>query len=101
MREEHDSEPEGRPPDKNADREKMNLQCVGSCRAHTQDGEWHTIEIWTHFAEVHDRDLARVRPSLLVLTTTDGHGVDRIQKGEYRLTDSPEISLSTDDPNAP
>lgn len=93
--------PEDRPPDASEDRSRMHLQCIGSFKARTQDGEVHTIEIWTHFGAMHDRERARVQPSLLVLTTTDGRGVDRIEQGEYRLTDSPEISLSTDDPNAP
>jgi hypothetical protein len=79
----------------------MHLQCVGSFKAYTQDGVGHTIEIWTHYGAVHDRDVARVAPSLLVLTTPDGHGVDRVDQGEYRFTDNPEISLSTDDPHAP
>lgn len=79
----------------------MRLQCIGSFNAYTQDGQVYTIEIWTHFAAVHDRERARVEPSLLVLTTTHGHRVDRLDKGEYRLTDNPEIQLSTDDPKAP
>jgi hypothetical protein len=144
--------PDDRPPDASADRSRMHLQCIGSFKAHSQDGEAYTIEIWTHFgansplknavvaffnlakcgaklrtarkittcvailssrpcdgaarrilqrAAKHDRELARVSPSLLVLTTTDGRGVDRVDQGEYRLTDRPEISLSTDDPSAP
>jgi hypothetical protein len=101
MSEERDSNSDDQPPDESADRAKMHLQCIGSFKAYTQARECHTIEIWTHFGAVHDRERAHVEPSLLVLTTTDGHGVDRIDQGEYRLTDSPEISLSTDDPNAP
>jgi hypothetical protein len=81
--------------------DKMRLQCIGSFKAFAQDGEDFTIEIWSHFGAVHDRERVRVQPSLLVLTTTDGHGVDRVAQGEYRLTDRPEISLSTDDPSAP
>jgi hypothetical protein len=38
---------------------------------------------------------------MLVLTTTDGRGVLRIDQGEYQLVDQPEIYLSTDDPAAP
>jgi hypothetical protein len=91
----------GRPSDVIAEKMRMDLQCIGSFQAYTQAGELHTIEIWTHFGDVHDREVARVAPSLLVLTTTDGHGVDRVDQGEYHLTDSPEVSLSTDDPNAP
>jgi hypothetical protein len=98
---ERDSNPEDQPPDKSTDRAKMHLQCIGSFKAYTQAGECHAMEIWTHFDAVHDRERAYVEPSLLVLTTTDGHAVDRIDQGEYRLTDRPEISLSTDDPNAP
>ena len=87
--------------DRNQSRRRMHLECVGSFEASTQDGERRTIEIWTHFGAIHDRDVARVRPSLLVLTTTDGHGVDRVAQGQYRLTENPEVTLSTDDPNAP
>lgn len=90
-----------RPPDANADRSQMRLQCIGSFQAHAQDGKAHTIEIWTHFGAVHDRDVARVAPSQLILTTTEGYGVERVDQGEYRLTETPEISLSTDDPSAP
>jgi hypothetical protein len=90
-----------RPSDDIAEKMHMHLQCIGSFVARTQEGEPHTIEIWTHFGDVHDREGIRVAPSLLVLTTTDGHGVDRVAQGEFRLTDDPEISLSTDDPNAP
>jgi hypothetical protein len=96
-----DSPSDGRPPDKSADRAKTHLQCVGSFKAYTQEGETLTVEIWTHFGALHDRDRTRVEPTLLVLTTTTGHGVDRIAQGEYRLTDNPEISLSTDDSAAP
>lgn len=96
---------EGHSDDRRADardeRDEMRLRCIGSFKAYTQEGECHTIEIWTHFAHVHDRERVRVRPSLLVLTTTDGHGVDRLNQGEYRLADNPEVTLSTDDPNAP
>ena len=91
----------GDTPDPRAERDRIRLQCIGSFKAYTQDGEAYTIEIWTHFAAVHDRERARVEPSLLVLTTTHGDGVDRLDQGEYRLTDNPEILLSTDDPNAP
>jgi hypothetical protein len=101
MGEERDPNPEERPPDKTADRAKRHLQCIGSFKAYTQAGECHTIEIWTHFGAVHDRQCARVQRSLLVLTTTDGHGVERLAQGEYCLVDRPEITLSTDDPNAP
>jgi hypothetical protein len=82
-------------------RDRQPLECVGSFKAHTQDGEAYTIEIWTRFGAVHDRQRQRVEPGLLVLTTTEGHGVERIDQGEYRLMESPEITLSTDDPNAP
>ena len=92
---------ENRPPDASAARSRMHLQCIGSFKAYTQDGEAYTIEVWTHFGGVQDRERSRVAPSLLVLTTTDGHGVDLVDQGEYRLTDNPEISLSTVDPNAP
>jgi hypothetical protein len=77
------------------------LECIGSFYAWTQDGERHLIEIWTHFDAAHDRERVRVEPSLLVLTTTGGYGVDRIDQGEYRLTDRREVTFSTDDPNAP
>jgi len=83
------------------DADEMRLECIGSFKAHTQDGEVHTVEIWTHFGAVHDRDRSRVHPTLLVLTTADGRGVDRIDQGEYRLTDQPEVTLSSNDPNAP
>jgi hypothetical protein len=92
------SEPESRPTN---DRLRMHLQCIGSFKAYTQEGECHTVEIWTHFGALHDRDISRVEPSLLVLTTPTGHGVDRVAQGEYRLTDEPELSLSSNDPNAP
>ena len=96
-----DAQPEGRPSDAIAEKLRVDLRCIGSFKAYTQAGEPHTVEIWTHFGDVHDRESIRVAPSLLVLTTTDGREVDRVDQGEYRLADSPEISLSTDDPNAP
>jgi hypothetical protein len=82
-------------------REKPPLECIGSFKAHTQDGEVYTIEIWTRFGVVHNRDYQQVQPGMLMLTTTDGYDVYRVAKGEYRLKDKPEISLSTNDPNAP
>ncbi len=97
----NDNASDDRPSDWNADRDKVQLECIGSFYAYTQDGERHTIEIWTHFGEKHDRDLRRVSPTQLVLTTTEGYNVDRVAQGEYRMVDNPEISLSTDDPNAP
>ena len=89
------------PPNPQSDQDEMRLHCIGSFRAYTQDHELYTVEIWTHFGAVHDRERIRVQPTLLVLTTTDGHGVDRIAQGEYRLTKNPEISLTSTDPNAP
>jgi hypothetical protein len=77
------------------------LQCIGSFKAYAQDGTRHTIEIWTHFHAVHDRDRARVAPSQLVLTTTGGYAVEWIERGKYRLKDNPEVRFSTDDPKAP
>jgi hypothetical protein len=77
------------------------LNCIGSFIAYTQDGEAYVIDVFTHFGAVHNRDRARVQSGLLVLTTKDGYGVDRVAQGEYRLRDSPEISFSSNDPNAP
>lgn len=82
-------------------RRRIELECVGSFTAQTPEGERHTIEIWTRFAPVHDRDRLRVTPGLIVLTTTDGSSVDHIARGQYRLHGNPEISLSSDDPDAP
>lgn len=90
-----------RPADGSEHRSDMHLQCIGSFKARTQDGEVYTIEIWTHFGAVHDRERTRVEPSLNVLTTTNGRGVVRVEQGVYRLFDCPEIGFSTDDPNAP
>ena len=77
------------------------LQCIGSFVAFTPAGDPFTIEIWTHFASVHDRERVRVEPTRLVLTTSKGVSVKRIDQGEYCLRDNPEITFSTDDPNAP
>ena len=93
--------PEDRPPDAAAERGKMNLQCIGSFKAYTQEGELYVVDIFTHFGAVHDRERVRVHPTLLVLTTKDGRAVERVAHGEYRLSESPEISFSTDDPDAP
>jgi hypothetical protein len=87
-----------RQPEKCAKRE---MQCIGSFTASSQDGAQHTIEIWTHFDAVHDRERSRVEPGLLFLTTTDGRAVDRVAQGEYHLKDHPEQTLSSRDPNAP
>lgn len=97
----HDPEDPDGLPDSTAERARTHLECIGSFRAKTQDSAPVTIEIWTHFGAVHDRDISRVTPTLLVLTTTKGYGVDWVAKGQYRLTDNPEISLSSDDPSAP
>lgn len=83
------------------DRSHSDLQCIGSFKAHAQDGTCHTIEIWTYFHAVHDRDRSRIEPGQLVLTTTDGFAVEWIEQGKYRLKDNPEISFATDDPTAP
>jgi hypothetical protein len=85
----------------NEGRSYSDLQCIGSFKASAQDGTCHTIEIWTYFHAVHDRDRARIAPSQLVLTTTDGYAVEWIEQGQYRLRDNPEIRFSTNDPNAP
>lgn len=90
-----------RQPNVNEEQRRKRLQCVGSFKAFTQDGECHTVEIWTHFDDVHDRDRVRVGSSKIYLMTADGYDIDRIAQGEYRLVKHPEISLSTDDPNAP
>lgn len=77
------------------------MKCIGSFKAHTQEGECHTVEIWTHFEAVHDHERNRSAAGLITLMTTDGYRIDRVDQGEYRLHDNPEVSLSTDDPNAP
>jgi hypothetical protein len=68
------------------DTSQSTLKCVGSFKAYAQDGTCHTVEIWTYFNSVHDRERSRV---------------ERVAQGEYRLTENPEVSLSTDDPHAP
>lgn len=80
---------------------RANMECIGSFHAFTQDGEQHTVEVWTYFRAVHNREHQRIEPSCLYLMTTDGHDVDRVDQGEYRLKDNPEVSLSSDDPHAP
>ena len=40
-------------------------------------------------------------PGLIVLTTTDGHDVEYVGRGLYRLHEQPEVSLSSSDPQAP
>jgi hypothetical protein len=90
---------ENRPPDEAPDRSR--LECIGSFKAFTEDKKVLAVEIWTHFSGVHDRDYARVEAGLLILTTTDGRGVDRISQGHYRLRDDPKLTLSTTDPKAP
>lgn len=77
------------------------FQCVGSFHATDQDGRLHVIEKWVYFEPVHDRDRARVAPGQIALTTTDGHWVERIAQGKYRLRDNPEVTVSSDDPDAP
>jgi hypothetical protein len=81
--------------------DRLPLECIGSFDAHTPEGEHYTIEIWTRHEAVHDRERQRIHPGLLVLTTTDGYGVERVSQGEYCLTESPEVRLSTNDPLAP
>lgn len=89
------------PGDQGPGSDRRNLECIGSFKAFTQEGEEHTIEIWTYFDEVHDRNRRRVEPSRLYLMTTHGYDVDRVAEGAYRLTKNPEVSFSTDDPDAP
>jgi hypothetical protein len=36
--------------------ERSPLECIGSFAAFSRDGERYTIEIWTRFEAVHDRD---------------------------------------------
>lgn len=94
-------EPQTPPQHPDHSRRRIELECIGSFTAHTQDGKPHTIEIWTRFAAVHDRKRARITPGLIVLTTTDGRDVEHVARGQYRLHDDPEISLSSSDPHAP
>jgi len=82
-------------------RPRIELECIGSFVALTQDKEPHTIEIWTKFGAAHDRNRSRLAPGLIVLTTTEGRDVEFVAPGQYRLHDNPEISLSSNDPGAP
>ena len=79
----------------------MHLHCIRTFKAYTRNGEAHVIGIWTQFGTFSHRKRARANPDPLVLVTTDGQGVERIAQGKYRLTDKPEVSLTSDDPNAP
>lgn len=85
----------------NENESRRELTCIGSFNAFTQDNEIYTIEIWTHYEAVHDRDRSRVEEGMLVLKTRNGDAVERIDQGEYRLKGNPETTFSTDDPNAP
>ncbi len=82
-------------------RHSEDFRCIGSFYAKSQDGKVHTIEMWCHFDAVHDRERSRVIPAQIALTTIEGHGIDRLAQGQYRLRDNPEVSLSSDDPHAP
>ncbi len=82
-------------------RHREEFKCVGSFRATDQAGSLHTIEMWSRFDPVHDRDRSRVEPGQIALTTVEGYAVDRVSKGEYRLHDDPSISLQSDEPDAP
>lgn len=82
-------------------RQRPPLECVGSFLAYEPEGQPHTIEIWTRFEAVHDRQRRRVHPGVIVLTTTDGRGVTRIAQGDYQLSDQPEVRLTSADPDAP
>jgi hypothetical protein len=101
MDEQAENTPESPQPDAGARDTPTELHCISSFKAYTQDGEAYVIDVFTHFGAVHNRERARVEPGLLVLTTKDGYGVDRVAQGEYRLRDSPEVSFSSDDLNAP
>ena len=91
----------GLPSEGNSERPEVELQCIGSFKAYTQDQEAYTIEIWTKFGAIHNRDRSRVAPGFMVLTTADGRHVERIDQGQYRLVENPEATLSSDDPKAP
>ena len=82
-------------------RQRPRLECIGSFVAHDSEGQPQTIEIWTRFEPVHDRERQRVHPGVIVLTTVDGRDVTWISKGDYRLTDQPEVRLSSSNPDAP
>ncbi len=87
--------------DDETSRARPRLECIGSFQAYEPDGQSQTIEIWTRFETVHDRQRTRVHTGVIVLTTTDGRGVTRIAQGDYQLTDQPEVRLSSADPSAP
>ncbi len=87
--------------DDETSRERPRLECVGSFLAYAPEGQSHTIEIWTRFEAVHDRQRTRVHTGVIVLTTTDGRGVTRIAQGDYQLTDQPKVRLTSADPSDP
>lgn len=101
MTDQNFGEPSNRASGDDQQRQRIELECVGSFVAYTQAGDPHTVEIWTRYDAVHDRNRSRVAPGLSVLTTTDGHDVEYVGHGLYRLHDQPEVSLSSSDPNAP
>lgn len=96
---EHSSD--DRPPDNSPRARRPNMECIASFYAYCQDGERHTIEVWTYFSDVHNRERHQIETSRLYLMTPDGRDVDRVDQGEYRLRDNPEVSFSSDDPDAP
>jgi hypothetical protein len=77
------------------------LECIGSFTAYTPEGVEHVIEIWARHEAVHDRERQRVHTGMLVLTTTEGYDVERLEQGQYRLANSPEVQLSSADTSAP
>jgi hypothetical protein len=74
---------------------------IGAFIATSQDGAQHDILIFQTFQEALSRAGKSVRPGRKHLETTDGHKVNRIDKGKYEIAVFPAISLSSDDPTAP
>ena len=82
----------------------MRTNHVGSFLARDKDGREYTIHVLTYTVNVGNRaDPNAEREGMTSsLRTSDGHAVNRLEKGKYEMVHSVRnVRLTSDDPNAP
>lgn len=80
----------------------MVLQNEGSFVATDDDGQPYTVVIHRHVSDTGAQlDPRSAAPGNLILRTTDGKKVNRINKGHYEIESQPNIPIYSNDPTAP
>ncbi len=77
------------------------IKHTGSFVATDENGDEHTVFVFSEYNVIRDRGAKRRVPGLKSLQLSDGRHVNRVDKGHYELVDTPMVKLTSNNPSAP